>query len=243
MTLRMVVWHPLHFHAHVHTHCNPNEKQFLLNSTIWGRKTPTQHKQNEVFNILLHFLLRKEWENRSWFLQGHVKNRRKTEGMLRNISGHKCFPLPKDKLGHLSTQQEAWLNDICPCQLVTKVIGFSQWFGRAAEGTGAKSLTPESLTHAEQRGQPLSWASELNQGRQPTSLLVLSLDAGRRMDLCNKSTACKLQLKSNKRDHTQVALVSCWHLGGQRYLIRICMWLSTPSNHATMHLFASWRDL
>jgi len=74
--------------------------------------------------------------------------------MLRNISGHKCFPLPKDKLGHLSTQQEAQLNDICPCQLVTKVIGFSKWVGRAAEGTGAKSLTPESLTHTEQRGQP-----------------------------------------------------------------------------------------
>lgn len=74
--------------------------------------------------------------------------------MLTSISGHKCFPLPKDKLGHLSTQQEAWLNKICPCQLVTKVIGFSKRVGRAAEGTGANSLTPESLTHAEQRGQP-----------------------------------------------------------------------------------------
>lgn len=72
----------------------------------------------------------------------------KTEGKFRNSHGHKGFPLPEGELGHLSTQQEAWLNDVFLCQLVTEVTGFSKWVGRAAERKRANTSTSESLTQA-----------------------------------------------------------------------------------------------
>lgn len=40
--------------------------------------------------------------------------------------GTKASPCQRVKLGQLSTQQEAWLNDVFLRQLVTEVIGFSK---------------------------------------------------------------------------------------------------------------------
>jgi len=61
----------------------------------------------------------------SWIFFSEIKQM-KTAGIFRNIHGHKGFPLPEGELGHLSTQQEARLNNIFPRQLVTEVIGFSK---------------------------------------------------------------------------------------------------------------------
>lgn len=52
--------------------------------------------------------------------------REKTEDMFRNIRGQKGFPLLEGELGPLSTQQEAQLNDVFLCQLVTEVTSFSK---------------------------------------------------------------------------------------------------------------------
>lgn len=83
MALRTVVWHPLPFHTYVHTHSNPNEKQFLQNSTIWGRITPRQHQQNEKFSMFHCIVYSERNEKTGPSFYGAMQ---KTEGKLKACS-------------------------------------------------------------------------------------------------------------------------------------------------------------
>lgn len=147
-------------------------------------------------------------------------------------------------LGPLSMQQEARLNDVFLCQLVTEVTSFSKWAVRAAEKTGANSPTSESLTQAVQgMWREDSLLPKLKQVVQPMVGLVLSPGAGRRTDALTQLNHWVQSYSRNhlgKGDHAQIIPVSISiQQGGATWPEHA----SDPVQQLTMQLPASLRDL
>lgn len=164
--------------------------------------------------------------------------------MLRNIHGHKGFPLPEGELGHLSTQQEAWLNDVFPHQLVTEVIGFSKWVGRGAERKGASSPTSKSHTGRARDvkgGQPAPNTQTGSAAHGQPSCPKLRCWEKDRCIYAASPWSTKLQQKSfKKRRPCSNNPGEHQHLAGWCYVTRTCKW---PVQQLAMQLPASLRHL